>query len=78
MDVVGVWCRRYTRSGGVITPPVRLPEDVMPKYDCSRCSIHRSGTLNMVGTANLSQRHCVFERYPREQQAMSPRDTLEL
>jgi hypothetical protein len=39
MDVVGVWCRRYTRFGGMIIPPVRLPEDVMPKYDCLRCSI---------------------------------------
>jgi hypothetical protein len=29
---VGVWCRRYTRFGDLITPSVRLPEDVMPKY----------------------------------------------
>jgi hypothetical protein len=33
MDVVGALCREYTTFGGVITPPVSLPEDVVPKWD---------------------------------------------
>ena len=45
-DVVGVWARRYTTFGGGITPTVRLPEDVVPKYDRSRCSLLTGPTIS--------------------------------
>jgi hypothetical protein len=32
VDVVGGWRKGYTRFRGVITSPVRLPKDVVPKY----------------------------------------------
>jgi hypothetical protein len=54
MDVVGVHSERCTTFGGVITPPVRLPEDVMPKYDCSRCSILIGPTNSAAPTEGVA------------------------